>query len=303
MLTGVKAEADDEALADGVWDLGGARRTCGDGLGERGARREAQGGRAPTGGAGGWALGWGMITAAAPAATDEVHALAVRREDGGSAAAQDAALVERFKGGDETAFAELVERHRSKVVAVALSILRDAADAEEIAADTFVRAYRELGLANFSEESAAYSSLAAWLHHEAAKLARDRYWYFRRRRRALGTRSLDGSRGVEGARSEASASTSGEGKHGGEAQTERSARREDFTELVTVCRGKLAAQDREMLALRDVLNRSCEEIATTLDVEVGAVEGRIARARGHLRSLMGDTGPDLGAEASAGDGA
>lgn len=261
-------------------------------------KRGAQGGRAPTGGAGGLALAWGMITAAALAATDEAQTLAARREEGGSAAAQDAALVQRLNGGDETAFAELVERHRSKVVAVALSILRNAADAEEIAADTFVRAYRGLGLANFSEESAAYSSLATWLRDEAAKLARDRYWYFRRRRRALGTRSLDGSRGVAGARSEASASTSGEGKPGGEAQTERSASCEEFAELVTVCRGKLAAQDREMLALRDVLNRSCDEIATTLDVEVEAVKGRIARARGHLRSLMAETGPDLSAEAT-----
>lgn len=196
--------------------------------------------------------------------------------------------MQRFNAGDEKAFAEIVERHRSKVFSVALNILRNEADAEEIASDTFVRAYR--GLAKFRGDS----SLATWLHHVTVNLARNRYWYFRRRRRQ-DTLSLDCPMGEEGSATFADLMPSSE------AQPTRNAIREEFTELVTVCMGKLAAQHREILALRNVLNRSYDEIATTLDIEVGTVKSRIARARGHLRNLMAETCPDFGAEAAASD--
>jgi len=92
-------------------------------------------------------------------------------------AAHDAALVRRFHTGDEAAFVEIVGRHRERVFAIALALLRNRADAEEIAQDTFIRAHR--GLARFRGDS----SLATWLHRIAVNLARNRYWYFFRRRR------------------------------------------------------------------------------------------------------------------------
>ena len=102
----------------------------------------------------------------------------------GEAAVHDAELVRRFNTGDEEAFVEIVRRHRGKMFAIALSLLRNSADAEEIAQDTFIRAYR--GLADFRGES----SLATWLHRIALNLARNRYAYFLRRRRHA-TLSLD----------------------------------------------------------------------------------------------------------------
>src|SRR5438270_9357319 len=88
----------------------------------------------------------------------------------------DAGLVKRFTAGDSEAFAEIVARYRDKMFAVAFDRLRNRGDAEEIAADTFIRAHR--GLAQFRGES----SLSTWLHRIAVNLALNRYWHrFRRR--------------------------------------------------------------------------------------------------------------------------
>src|SRR5512133_607976 len=89
----------------------------------------------------------------------------------------DAELVRRFNAGDEAAFVEIMNRYREKIFSVALALLRNRADAEEIAQDTFIRAHR--GLSRFRGDS----SLATWLHRIAVNLARNRYWYFFRHRR------------------------------------------------------------------------------------------------------------------------
>jgi len=92
-------------------------------------------------------------------------------------AAYDAILVNRFNQGDETAFVEIMSRYRAKIFNIALGMLHNQADAEEITQDTFIRAHR--GLAKFRGDS----SLVTWLNRIAVNLARNRYWYFFRRHR------------------------------------------------------------------------------------------------------------------------
>src|ERR1035438_110891 len=106
-------------------------------------------------------------------------------------AIHDADLVRRFNGGDDSAFGEIMTRHKTRIFAAAMSLLRNYADAEEITQDTFVRAHR--GFSKFRGDS----SVATWLHRIAVNLARNRYWYFFRRRRHA-TLSLDVTLGDEG---------------------------------------------------------------------------------------------------------
>src|SRR5208282_3543135 len=106
-------------------------------------------------------------------------------------AIQDADLVRRFNGGDETAFGEIMTRHQSRIFAAAMGLLHNHADAEEITQDTFVRAHR--GFSRFRGDSLE----ATWLHRIAVNLARNRYWYYFRRRRHA-TLSLDSDIGSEG---------------------------------------------------------------------------------------------------------
>ena len=185
----------------------------------------------------------------------------------------DATLVTRFNGGDEAAFVEIVTRYRGKMFGVGLALLHNRADAEEIAQDTFIRAHR--GLARFRGDS----SLATWLHRIATNLSRNRYWYFHRRCQHV-TRSLDAAVSHESHATFTELVASGAPDPAGEtAQSE-------FRDLVTMCMENLTAEQREILELRNALERSYEEIAETLGIKVGTVKSRIARARANLRDFL-----------------
>jgi RNA polymerase sigma-70 factor (ECF subfamily) len=199
----------------------------------------------------------------------------------------DAELVRRFNSGDEEAFVEIMTRYRDKILSVALALLRNRSDAEEIVQDTFVRAYR--GLARFRGDS----SLATWLHRIAVNLSRNRYWFFFRRARHA-TLSLDCSI-AEDSRAKLSELLASDGP-----SPAREVIASEFGTLITACMEKLEASHREILTLRNILNQSYGEIAEALHIEVGTVKSRIARARGRLRSLMADACPELAdAEPSA----
>ena len=200
----------------------------------------------------------------------------------------DAALVRRFNAGDAAAFDEIVGRHREKIIAVTFALLRNRADAEDIVQDTFIRAYR--GLARFRGDS----SLATWLHRIALNLARNRYWYFFRRRRHL-TLSLDCTVGADGTATFADLIAAES------PSPARSAATQEFTTLVSDCMKKLDAAHREILTHRNLLDRSYDEIASLLGIKVGTVKSRIARARARLRELLAETCPEFSADSSPTD--
>lgn len=203
-------------------------------------------------------------------------------------AAHDAELVRRFHAGDESAFVEIMTRYREKIFTIALSLLRNRSDAEEIAQDTFIRAHR--GLVRFRGDS----SLATWLHRIVVNLARNRYWYFFRRRRHA-TLSLDCALDTDSNAtfSDLIAADGADPAH--EAVTS------EFAELVAGCMEKLETRHREILTLRNVLHRSYDEIAATLGINPGTVKSRIARARHNLRALLAEACPEFSPEAQPAD--
>ena len=152
-------------------------------------------------------------------------------------ALHDAGLVRRFNDGDEAAFVEIVTRYRAKMLVIALGLLHNRADAEEIAQDTFIRAHR--GLAKFRGDA----SLAAWLYRITLNLARNRYWYFFRRRRHA-TLSLDCQLGSE------NESTFAELIAADAPNPAQENTRSEFSELIAACMEKLDASHREILTLR-----------------------------------------------------
>src|ERR1700690_1301529 len=141
-------------------------------------------------------------------------------------AIQDAVLVRQFIGGDESAFSEIMNRHRSRVFAAAMGLLHNHSDAEEITQDTFVRAHR--GFSRFRGDS----SVATWLHRIAVNLARNRYWYFFRRRRHA-TLSLDATLGDEGH------STFSDLLSAADPDPAQESSRNEFTSAVESCMAKL----------------------------------------------------------------
>jgi len=197
-------------------------------------------------------------------------------------ATYDATLVRRFNAGDQDAFVEIVMRYREKMLHVAYSLLHNHADAEEIAQDTFIRAHRSLAL--FRGES----SLSAWLHCITLNLARNRYWYFHRRRRHT-TQSLDCTINPETKATYADLMACDSPGPVREATTG------EFSAFVTECMAKLNVHQREILQLRNVHQDTYEKISRVLGINLGTVKSRVARARKELRLMLAKTYPEFDA--------
>src|SRR5437762_10659383 len=82
--------------------------------------------------------------------------------------ADDAALVERCRAGDVSAFEPLVEKYRPRVWRLAYNILRDREEAWDVAQEAFIRAYQ--ALPSFRGQSAFYT----WLYRIVMNVAADR---------------------------------------------------------------------------------------------------------------------------------
>jgi len=216
------------------------------------------------------------------------HTCAKRNPDSAADAAHDAVLVRRFNAGDETAFVQIMERYQARIFSTVFNLLHNRTDAEEVVQDTFIRAHR--GLGKFRGDS----SLATWLYRIAVNLARNRYWYFFRRRRQ-DSLSLDHALGEEGDATFADIVASADQDPAQEAATG------EFTALIAKCMEQLDRRQREILTMRTVLNLPYEEIARTLRINVGTVKSRIARAREQLRELIAKSCPEFAPETPAAD--
>jgi len=189
--------------------------------------------------------------------------------------AMDRLLVDRFKGGDASAFDEMVSRYWDRIFSMVNQLLRNPQDAEEVTQDAFIRAHR--GLANFWGESA----FSTWLYHIATNLARNRYWYWWRRKRDKSV-SFDAPMGPDNDTTLAEIIPA-------EVETpdDITVSRE-FVARIGKGMERLGTKHREILVLRNIKNMSYEEIAQVLGISVGTVKSRIARARESLRSKLGE---------------
>jgi len=82
-----------------------------------------------------------------------------------NAADSDEQLVRKAQADDERAFGELVHRYESKVYSLALKMLRNPEDAEDVIQDTFLRAYR--GIKSFQ----GHSTFSTWIYRITANSA------------------------------------------------------------------------------------------------------------------------------------
>lgn len=189
--------------------------------------------------------------------------------------ALDRLLVERFKKGDESAFSEMMDRYWGRIYGLVNQMLRNQQDAEEVTQDAFVRAHR--GLANFRGDSA----FSTWLYQIATNLARNRYWYWFRRKRDK-TISFDQPIGDD------DGGTLAEIFPAEIESPDDIAVTQEFTDRIAKSMERLNDKHREILVLRNVQDHSYEEIAQILNISVGTVKSRIARAREALRKEMGE---------------
>jgi RNA polymerase sigma-70 factor, ECF subfamily len=189
--------------------------------------------------------------------------------------ALDRMLVDRFKAGDSAAFDEMITRYWDRIYSMVNQLLRNSEDAEEVTQDAFIRAHR--GLANFRGDSA----FSTWLYQIATNLARNRYWYWWRRKR-------DQSVSLDAPVSHDNSTTLAEVIPAELETPDDIAVTQEFVARIGRGMERLSPKHREILILRNVKNLSYEEIAEILGISVGTVKSRIARARESLRGKLGE---------------
>ncbi len=182
----------------------------------------------------------------------------------------DRALVDAAARGDTDAFGVLVARYQSRILNLALALTSDAADADDLAQDTFIRAYKAIG--KFRGDS----SFRTWLYRVAVNVI-NTHLAGRARRWKWWGRSLDAAPAGEG-----DADTVREVAAGDPPIDEDMARRQVIDRALAT----LPADMRVAVTLRDIHGFDYAEIAGMLGVPIGTVESRIFRGRQRLRPLL-----------------
>lgn len=173
----------------------------------------------------------------------------------------DAKLVEMVQRGDKAAFDVLVLKYQHKVLKLVTRYVRDPVEAEDIAQEAFIKAYR--ALPSFRGESAFYT----WLYRIAANTAKNVLVSSRRR---LVDYSLD----LQDPEDYAAQVLLKDGD-----TPEGMLLTEEIRQTVTDAMQQLPDDLREAITLRELEGLSYEEIAVVMECPVGTVRSRIFRAR------------------------
>lgn len=178
-------------------------------------------------------------------------------------------LVRAARSGDAGAFRRLVELHMRAVYGLAFRLMGDPDDADDVAQETFLRAWRALD--RYDETYSFYT----WLRTIATRLALQERAKRRRRRTESGESFDAAAAAVPAAAPDPLETLAGE-----ELQRALAGALEDLPE-----------EFRAVLVLRAEQDLSYEEIARILEVPAGTVMSRLFRARRLLRSALGRTAP------------
>ena len=157
----------------------------------------------------------------------------------------DADLLKQIRGGSESAFRTLVDRHGRYLFGIAHSLIGNSADAEDIVQETLIASLNS----NFRGESSVRTWLVAILVNQTKMLRR------KKRPQLL----------IEDVKIKSSAASS------------------DAKMDLSMMLESLSPEHRQVIVLREIERMSYQEIAQALDVPQGTVESRLFRAREELR--------------------
>jgi RNA polymerase sigma-70 factor (ECF subfamily) len=183
-----------------------------------------------------------------------------RPEDEGS-------LLARCRAGDTRAFEVLVQRYQDRAYGLALRLLRSAPDAEEVAQDAFVRAWRSL--ADFRGDS----SFSTWLYRIVWRRSIDRAATLRTRRKR--EEPLEAPVGHEPRRSEVAVAV------------EAAPMGSDVSEWMRLTE-VLSEPQQAVVTLFYYEDMALKDVARVLEMPEGTVKTHLSRARAALRTKLAD---------------
>lgn len=187
---------------------------------------------------------------------------------------EDDAFLTALRAGETAAFETLVDRYSGDIYALLYRLTSDPDEASDLTQDTFLRALRSVK--GFRGDA----SLKTWLFRIAINESRNRFRWWKRRRRDV-TISLDVAIGdTERTLHDTLADRS-------ESPEDSASRREREAKLAEAL-SELKDIYREAVVLCDIEGLSYEETAATLGINLGTVKSRISRGRQELRERLKD---------------
>jgi RNA polymerase sigma-70 factor (ECF subfamily) len=188
----------------------------------------------------------------------------------------DALLVERAKRGDARAFEMLVVKYQRRIERLVGRMVRDAELVQDIAQESFIRAYR--ALPQFRGDSAFYT----WLYRIAVNTAKKALVELKRDPLVPEASFTPSEDGDETSRVESELS------HGETPEALLASK--EVASAVNAAIEALSEDLRQAITLREIEGLSYEEIAEAMNCPIGTVRSRIFRAReaiaGRLRPLL-----------------
>lgn len=172
---------------------------------------------------------------------------------------EDIALIRAAKNGSSEAFTQIVRNYKDFIFHVAMGILQDPRDAEDVVQESFVKAY--LSLHQLQDERA----FPSWMAMIATRLALDLY---KKNQRGRSVSLHEGIFLPPAAADET--------------------RRSDLRLSLWQALAHLKPEHRAILILREVQGFNYQEISLILDIPIGTVRSRLHTAREQLRRALGE---------------
>lgn len=183
---------------------------------------------------------------------------------------QEQNWIEAARNGDQEAFGQLVRLYEKRVFALTLRMCKNPADAEEAAQEAFLAAWQ--GLPFFRGDA----SFSTWLYRLVSNACVDLLRREGRHQTAAGPSLNDEDAAIDVADTAPSPQTLAE--------------RAELKEQIEDGLAALPADYRSVLVLREIHQRSYQEIAEILSLDLGTVKSRINRGRKQLRKFLLESG-------------
>ena len=175
--------------------------------------------------------------------------------------------LEKLLSGDEQAFEEFIRENQTKVYRIALSMVKNPQDAEDIAQETFVKVY--MSLSSFGGRS----EITTWVYRIVYNLSID--FLKKHGKRAKITKTLDDPDDTE-------LLELSDDSYLPEDAFEKKEVKKDIYEALK----SLPDEQRELIELKDIHGFSYEEIAEMLSIKEGTLKSRLNRGRLVLKKIL-----------------
>jgi RNA polymerase sigma-70 factor (ECF subfamily) len=182
-------------------------------------------------------------------------------------------FLERLRQGEVAAFERLVAEQTNDVYALLYRLTADPEEARDLTQETFLRAFQSIS--RFRGDA----NLKTWIYRIAVNQARNRWRWWRRRKRDA-TVSLDAT--DDRHEQPLAATLRNDDAVDPEQETLAKEREGQLRDALLGLRQSY----REAVILRDVEGFSYEEVADTLQISIGTVKSRISRGRLEMRRKL-----------------